>query len=232
MRKALASQVKLGRALPPVCNYNFEVQEKYRFDQPFIFGDTVSIEHEEIHGIIQRVSRSGHPIDVPYESRNVVIIGHSFFFDQNLLASNNISIPGLDILDTCGIAQYLFKEKVRPERPEDFQLKSLLQHFEIPGDHFHVAGNDSNFTLKLLLMLAVMNSQDERLNEEQQAIKSALMEIAHAPWPKFFWKRKREQDLEMMPKVQKNRTMLKAELIHLLEQESNDNIMDLFDEQE
>ena len=227
MKKALASQAEPESLLPSVCNYNFRVQEKYRFDQPYIFGDTVNIEYEEILGFIQRVSRTGNPMDFSEDFRNVVIIGHSFYFDQKLFALNNISFLELDILDTCGLAQYIFRDKVGSERPEDFQLKSLIQHFEIQGDHFHVAGNDSNFTLKLLMMLVAMTSQDSTLSEEQQATIAALIKITHAPWPKFSWQSKRDQDLKMKGEVRNIRMTIKSENVDLLDE---GNIMGIFDE--
>ena len=232
MKETLAAPGGPRKSLPPVRNYNFRIQEKYRFEQPYIFGDTVNIEHEEVLGLIQRVCRTGNPMDFSHDTRNVVIIGHSFYFDQKLFASNNINLPELDILDTCLLAQNLFKDKIGSDRPEDFQLKSLLQHFKIQGDHFHVAGNDSNFTLKLLLVLVVMSSQDQTISEEQQATVSAVIEIAYAPWPPFSWKSKREQDLELTAEVQNNKLALKAEHVDPLgDDDSSDIIMDIFGEQ-
>lgn len=221
-----------GEALSPVRNYNFRVLEKYRFDQPYIFGDTVELRREEVAVLMQRVYRTGSPINLSYEARNVVIVGHSFYFDQNLLVLNNIILPELQVLDTCGLALYLIGDTVESQRPDDYQLKNLIRHFEIRGDHFHVAGNDSNFTLKLLLMLVVMSSHDRTLSEGQQATVSALLQIAHAPWPAFSWKSKKEHDIEMMAEVQNKRIISKAEHFDVQDEDSEDNFMDIFGEQD
>jgi hypothetical protein len=47
----------------------------------------------------------------------------------------------------------------------------------------HVAGNDANFTLRALLMIAVRDSEDKNLNKSQQTLLLAAREIVQSTRP-------------------------------------------------
>jgi hypothetical protein len=61
-------------------------------------------------------------------------------------------------------------------------LKAVLEGLEIPFRHLHVAGNDANFTLKALLMVAVRGTRDAntKLNEDQEELLAKLQAIGQA----------------------------------------------------
>lgn len=232
----MASEKKHDSDLPSIYSYNFKVRpkpddfRKPRVDQPFIFGESVTIEHDEIVNVIQQVYGRKYPEKYCTDKSNVVVTGHSFFSDQALLALNRIYLPGLQILDTCGLSRYLYKNKTATELPEDFQLCNMLQHLEIQGDHFHVAGNDSNFTLKLLLMLAVTASKSMDLSTVQRKTMSTLEQISHAPWPAFFWKSKRELAQANRAHVESRRKTYKDKHVELFDEDGDDAIGGLFSE--
>lgn len=63
-----------------------------------------------------------------------------------------------------------------------FSLENLLSKLDIPFAYLHIAGNDANFTLKALLMLAVRSAESAgtKLNPEQEKLLTQLRAIGHA----------------------------------------------------
>lgn len=54
---------------------------------------------------------------------------------------------------------------------------------DCPFNFLHIAGNDANFTLRALLMIAVRDSQDTNPDESQQALLLAARAIVQSTGP-------------------------------------------------
>jgi hypothetical protein len=92
-----------------------------------------------------------------------------------------ISIQPLFTLDTQKAAQNPLQLSRRPS------LESLLITFEIPftSHILHTGGNDVNYTLRSLLMIAVTGSEgEEGLIEEQLALLGVIQGVARLAIPK------------------------------------------------
>jgi hypothetical protein len=74
-------------------------------------------------------------------------------------------------------------------------LKELLIVLDNPFNFLHIAGNDANFTLQALLMIAVRDSQRTNPNKSQQALLSTIQAIAQSTRPDN-WHEKRNYVIE------------------------------------
>ncbi|KAK6345194.1 hypothetical protein TWF718_007120 [Orbilia javanica] len=64
-------------------------------------------------------------------------------------------------------------------------LHRLLTLFGIPFRNLHCAGNDANFTLRLLLLLAIHPLENKCLSACQEEMLTKLRQISHAPLPRL-----------------------------------------------
>lgn len=151
----------------------------------FLFGTSEVIVREELEQylnskILKRDENGGY--------RNVVVAGHEIRAER--LAMKNIGIDLYDIerypsvvgiLDTR-LLSYLVLER-RPEFTYNTSLDGILQSFGVPfrKEYMHIAGNDANFTLKALLMIAVWSVEGLKLNPDQISMVAKLKAIAQTP---------------------------------------------------
>jgi hypothetical protein len=63
------------------------------------------------------------------------------------------------------------------------QLKELLEVLSCPFKYQHTAGNDANFKLRALFMIAVKDSQETARDGSQRALLAALQAIAQPTKP-------------------------------------------------
>ena len=116
----------------------------------FLFGKTITIPSSSMAHIIQ----SRIPKD-----RNVMLVGHGVSSELHILQFLGFKFsrpPG--ILDTSRVADEVFQIW-------NGSLRDLLILLECPFKKLHIAGNDANFTLRALLLLAVkwcMNQQRQK----------------------------------------------------------------------
>lgn len=122
-------------------------------------------------------------------NRDVFLVAHSGHQDLWFLKELNIDLQPVAILDTQKAAQQPLQLCRR------YSLKELLVALGCRFKFLHTAGNDANFTLRALLMIAVEDSQGVSLNEAQQAVVSALQAIAQSPGPNN-WLEQREDGIK------------------------------------
>ncbi|KAK4205614.1 hypothetical protein QBC40DRAFT_344426 [Triangularia verruculosa] len=134
------------RKVPPeklISTLNFAVgSSSYvtKASNKFIFGESITIQPSSMVQAIQS--------HIP-QDRNVVLVGHAIENDLQALQALGFEFerPPSGILDTSGIANEVFGFWAG-------SLGELLGVLGCPFNRLHVAGNDANFTLKALLLLA------------------------------------------------------------------------------
>lgn len=135
-----------------ITTYNFAtgpVEYLSRKGRSFLFGETMRIDSEDMREKIQAC--------IP-QDRKIILVGHGLDSDLIALEALNIDFEAdslLSIMDTFWIARQVFPS----EQP--YKLRRLLQRLRIdyPGGALHCAGNDANFSLRALLLLAARACQ-------------------------------------------------------------------------
>ncbi|KAH7323841.1 hypothetical protein BKA65DRAFT_567755 [Rhexocercosporidium sp. MPI-PUGE-AT-0058] len=117
-------------------------------------------------------------------SRNIVLVGHGFGPDLTVLRELGIDSETciVGIIDTARLA-----EKAMTEQPKrgDFKLKNVLARLGCHVERFHTSGNDSNYTLRALLLLAAekFSRSREEMTELQVKRLSNMRAFALSPIP-------------------------------------------------
>lgn len=132
----------------------------------FIFGETITIQSSSMVQTIQS--------HIP-QHRNVVLVGHGIVSDLQALRALKFEFerPPFGILDTSRIANEVFQFRRG-------SLGDLLVALGCSFNKLHVAGNDANFTLRALLLLAAKWCISQHQDDEMLAI---LQEISTCPIP-------------------------------------------------
>lgn len=152
-----------------ISTYNFasgssDYQERAR--KKFLFGESIAI----IQNNMLKSVKSLVPPD-----RQVVFVGHDIQHDLRALDLLDFDFSTFNIttLDT----QSVFAEVISHE---SLTLRRLLLTLGCPFTKLHCGGNDANFTLKALLLLAVRSCVKQSGIERRLA---SMKEIALSPLP-------------------------------------------------
>jgi hypothetical protein len=135
------------------------VTKRHGINEKSIFrhGPTQYIEKGWLKWLVRKVLRNGSPDPACTEIRNTILVGHTLSGDLNILGIPRCgkcllrNFPDLLILDTEYIAKRLLGEKCRL----NIIMKRLGMIYN--GNDLHCAGNDANYTLRVLLMMAIFD---------------------------------------------------------------------------
>jgi hypothetical protein len=128
----------------------------------------------------KRTSVNGKP------SREVILVRHSFQGDAKSIAKERFVLPDVAVLDTWAISRRVLKPIMYNKKTKislDLPLRRLCQVFGIPCNEklFHNGGNDSHFTMRALLVLAVRSVEHEELSGSVWNTCSVLEAVARSP---------------------------------------------------
>jgi hypothetical protein len=167
--------------------YNFGLggspSHRRNVDRKFFFGETIWL------------SQLSNPLTSMEKlldrSRNIVLVGHGLNGDCQVLQSLGFyfdsSIVGY--IDTADAARAIFGPlSGQDEAPTvtTFRLKDLLAKLGLVVEGCHVAGNDANFTLRALLLLAVEGFRtSDLLNEPTKEILEKIRAIGLESLPRL-----------------------------------------------
>jgi hypothetical protein len=155
-------------------NFVYDPLQKYPKDkQKFLFGETEEVTIEEINTKMQCLIKE----------RDVVLVVHGGQNDLRFLDRIRVPIHNIYVMDTQKAAQNPLKMTKRPS------LEKLLTELEIPWTRhsLHISGNDANYTLRSLLMIAVRASEmDKQLDERQVALLDVIEGIARRRLPNSY----------------------------------------------
>lgn len=159
-------------ATPPqklISTYNFVTgSSKYcqKAKRKYLFGETLIVSHANMLANIQNC--------IP-QKQYVYFVGHDIRHDLHALYKLKFKFEGsvFGVFDTMKIAG-----EVLPYF--SLSLLELLLELGCPFDRLHNGGNDANFTLRALLLLAVRHCNNQLIVEERLA---TFEEIASTPIP-------------------------------------------------
>lgn len=104
------------------------------------------------------------------QPRKLVLVGHEFSFEIQVLRGLGINLALAPMVENILDTHFLGIEVLG----QDFGLGCLTRQLRMPGSHFHNAGNDANFSLRSMLLLATHNlstiggSQQARLESYEK----------------------------------------------------------------
>ncbi|TVY12864.1 hypothetical protein LARI1_G009457 [Lachnellula arida] len=137
-------------------------------DRRFLFGETKWIQLADLSASIDKL------VD---RTRNIVLVGHGFAADLHVLKALGFDLETsiIGILDTEAEARAVFGP---PDERGGLRLGRVLARLKCSVGGCHVAGNDANFILCALLLLAAEaysgseDSLDESARERLEIIKA------------------------------------------------------------
>jgi hypothetical protein len=153
-------------------NYILYKDVKAEQDRRFKFGTSERMDGRWTHWLLEKVLRTGSPDLDRTEPRNVVLVGHSIFYDLHALARlekgkfDFISISDVPIVDKTNLVGGVFKLKYC-DKPSLAELVDWLE-IDRKGMIWHNTGNDANATMKLMLTPALKKCCEADLTEQQQ----------------------------------------------------------------
>jgi hypothetical protein len=133
----------------------------------FLFGKTTTIRQQDILTTLESL--------VP-RTRNIALIGHDLKHDLHVLQILKFDLQTsiVGILDTQKIASELLPDN-------SSTLRDILQALQCPFDKLHTAGNDAQFTLRALLLLAEKSCTHSIISTRNQDTLASIQAIAQVP---------------------------------------------------
>ncbi|KAH7378042.1 hypothetical protein BKA64DRAFT_248237 [Cadophora sp. MPI-SDFR-AT-0126] len=140
----------------------------------FLFGKSVDISQDELVDVLKRLlyleDRSSESV------RGLILVGHGFGFDVKVLEclglDLNLAPSVIEIFDTeflgCEVLGRDFKSS----------LSNVVRETGISGGLYHNAGNDANFSLRAMLLLACHRCKTLKTNRTLQSRLEMCKKIA------------------------------------------------------
>ncbi|RFU30921.1 hypothetical protein B7463_g5400, partial [Scytalidium lignicola] len=136
----------------------------------FCFGQSKHIKLEDLNSAIQNLILK----------RDFILVVHGGKWDCRFLQAAKVDLTPLYVLDTQKAVQHPFDLDHR------CTIEEMLNLLKCPFGHqvLHVAGNDANYTLRTLLLIATIDATAaNHLGYAQKSLLSALEEITRGPVP-------------------------------------------------
>lgn len=139
----------------------------------FDFGQSEWISKQDVVSVLKGCF---NPSRSPYSSGTckVVLVGHDIAADMNYL--NELGFDVARMIFDCIDTSDLYKASHRDGR--QCALSTLLLKYGIAAKHLHNAGNDASYTLRVMVAIALDDSQNRRNAEEWEIEKRNRMEAA------------------------------------------------------
>ncbi|SPJ86219.1 uncharacterized protein FTOL_11693 [Fusarium torulosum] len=146
---------------------------------------SIDVDHFRVeNGVIQRVEVA-RPIKITdlgtwlkgFTRKPYVLVVHGGKQELSLLSLLNIKLEPVFIIDTVKAAQFPLQLWYRNN------LKELLDEFEVPYSHLHIAGNDAHLTLRVFLMIAVRDAEIHLEGKNLPDWIPILKAVAQSPLP-------------------------------------------------
>jgi len=126
----------------------------------FLFGKTIDTLQDELVLILKRLLYLEDKS--PRQIRNIILVGHGFGFEIKAMKCLGIDLnlaPSIiEIFDTEFLGYEVFGR--------DFKcsLSNVVKETGISGGFFHNAGNDANFSLRAMLLLAIYRYNTSKID--------------------------------------------------------------------
>ena len=139
----------------------------------FDFGQSEWIYKRDVISILEGCFNPSRP-SYSGRTRKVILVGHDVAADMKYLTEVGFHVTRTisDCIDTSD----LYKASRRDGRPS--ALSTLLLHYGIAAKHLHNAGNDASYTLRVMVAIALDDSQNKKNAEEWGIEKGNRIEAA------------------------------------------------------
>lgn len=141
--------------------------------EKFDFGQSEWIYERDVNSVLERCFNPSQPSYLS-RTRKVVLVGHDVAADMKYLTEVGFDVTRMisDRIDTSD----LYKASRRDGRPS--ALSALLLHYGIAAKHLHNAGNDASYTLRVMVAIALDDSQNKKNAEQWEIEKGNRIEAA------------------------------------------------------
>lgn len=122
--------------------------ERTRIRNSFLFGKTVFINSNEMRETIESC--------IP-QNREIIVVGHGLDNDLKALKTLKVKLEAYSLghsIDTLIVSRQMFPPNC------SHKLRGVLRTLRCPYMGLHCAGNDANFTLRAMLLLAARACQE------------------------------------------------------------------------
>ncbi|KAF4999332.1 hypothetical protein FGRMN_2560 [Fusarium graminum] len=146
---------------------------------------SIDVDHFRVeNGVIQRVEVGVSYLKAQalqqlhgFTRKPYVLVVHGGKQELSLLSLLGTKLEPAFIIDTVKAAQFPLQLWYRKS------LKELLEKFEVPYSHLHIAGNDAHLTLRVLLMIAVKDAEIHLEGKNLPDWMPILKAVARSPLP-------------------------------------------------
>ncbi|KAN0110313.1 hypothetical protein V8E51_006700 [Hyaloscypha variabilis] len=157
-------------------------KRRVRIARTFNFGDAEHVDNTTtgIHEVVLKLLHVPDDIENSLQPRyrNIVLIGRGLRSDLLILRRKGIMFEEIKTIVAKLDTTYLAKGVLGG----NFGLESLLRYLQCPSQNLHNAGNDANFTLRALLLLAYYGLRKSASSSDAGKLAS-LKNLAMEPLP-------------------------------------------------
>ncbi|KUJ17783.1 uncharacterized protein LY89DRAFT_733605 [Mollisia scopiformis] len=169
---------------PSIQTYNYIIRqnEVKTIQRQFKYGISQRIDIRWVPWGLNKVLKTGSPDPAITEARNVILIGHNIGSDFGMLLRAGIrfeqvlKIPVVDTRVAC--LQIFQKESMQPSPG----LEELVERLNVDKlrNWKHVAGNDANVTLKVLLKMVIHSCDMWSMTGKERERRELLNSVVEA----------------------------------------------------
>ncbi|KAI1849839.1 hypothetical protein JX265_013542 [Neoarthrinium moseri] len=163
----------------------FQSKESMKGAREYVFAQTTAITQ---HRIVDTIIKSLRIIEKSSTGtnalRNIVLVGHSFKSDLDVLGAHGLDIasiaPVLTTVDTHVASRFVlppFHPNLPLNSRQSFKLSGVLAQLDRLQDRseFHNAGNAALYTLRLMLLLAIKSGENRQAELSETESKNLAM---------------------------------------------------------
>jgi hypothetical protein len=147
----------------------------------FHFGTSEHVDPDDVNEIILKLLHIPDELEslTQRRYRNIVLVGHGLRSDLLILRKRGILFEEISTIVAKFDTTYMAKEVLGM----NFRLQGLLQTLHCPDKNLHNAGNDANFALRALLLLAYYGLRPSASSADAICMLTSFKALALEPLP-------------------------------------------------
>lgn len=151
--------------LPRISTWNYTTGDVYRYRRAlhsFRFGISEPI---SIYDIAEKIRKHVQILDLETgKPRHLILVGQGIIREMQVVRALQVSVKeSLQSVLAYLNTQLMLEQVLQLPKGQSMSMPRLVQELEIPHEEhdFHTAGNDAEFTLRAMLLLAVRNHEEQ-----------------------------------------------------------------------
>lgn len=154
---------RIARAKNVISTKHFKLPHQSR---AFNFGQSELTTAAWIPQYLRRLFYPNNDPDSEWKDRKLVLVGHGIAAKISLLKNMGISLYLSEAIVRVVDTKFLVREIMGPHI--DSRLSAVVRECGMRGVNFNNAGNDANYTLRSMLLLALKNCEIGQLTKSQE----------------------------------------------------------------